>query len=305
VHAGSFAPNRKYCVSRLCLSPLPSQHALITSSFYNRKYDEFKSHYDLMRQEKRAGNKAKMKSAHDLLDDAARTRGIAHKEHISHLLKRQENGEIASNLPRETLEKQAMTFAFHNQATHIVNAPLSTDQFAELDQSIRDIEHQNGPTMTENHGDMRLYGGTNTPAAQRARNTRITIQQPTPNQRVTASAHHCHSHPSNLPPSRQVPTPRVMFASAAAAATTTAKESVEPTPDYIAEPRNLCDDLVAFGGADETKAIVLRQVSTALNERDEHTVKTAKRWADRGKTAEEIVDGLSNIKRAENGGQQK
>jgi len=128
-----------------------------------------------MRQEKRAGNKAKKKSARDLLDDAARTRGIAHTAHISHLLKRQENGEIASNVPREALEKQAMTFAFHNQATHIVNAPLSTDEFAELDQSIRDIEHQNGPTMT----DMRMYGGTNTPAAQRARNTRITIQQPT------------------------------------------------------------------------------------------------------------------------------
>mmetsp|Transcript_6183 Transcript_6183/g.9582 ORF Transcript_6183/g.9582 Transcript_6183/m.9582 type:complete len:145 (+) Transcript_6183:27-461(+) len=144
-----------------------------------------------------------------------------------------------------------------------------------------------------------MYGGTNTPAAQRARNTRITIQQPTPNQRVTASAHHGHSCPSN------VPTPRVMFEPAAAAATTTAKESVEPTPDYIAEPRDLCDDLVAFGGADETEAIVLRQVSNDLDERNKHTVKTAKRWADRGKTAEEIVDGLSNMKRAENGGQQK
>ena len=150
VHASSFAPNRKYCVFRVCLSPLPSQHALIISCFYNRKYDEIKSHYDLMRQEKRAGNKAKKKSARDLLDDAARTRGIAHTAHISHLLKRQENGEIASNVPREALEKQAMTFAFHNQATHIVNAPLSTDEFAELDQSIRDIEHQNGPTMNNN-----------------------------------------------------------------------------------------------------------------------------------------------------------
>jgi len=97
-----------------------------------------------------------------------------------------------------------------------------------------------------------------------------------------------------------------MFEPAAAAATTTtAKESVEPTPDYIAEPRDLCDDLVAFGGADETEAIVLRQVSNDLDERNKHTVKTAKRWADRGKTAEEIVDGLSNMKRAENGGQQK
>ena len=287
------------------VSPLPSHQAL-TSCFYNRKYEEYSAHFDLVRQQKRADNKARKKAACDLLDDAARTRDIARKAHISHLLKRQENGEIASDVPREALEKQAMTFAFHNQATHLVNSSLSTEQFAELDQSIRDIEHQNGPTITENHGDMRMYGGTNTPATQRARNTRISFPQPTPNQRVTASASHVRSRPNILPPSRGLPTPRAMFEPASAAATTTAKESVEPTPDYIAVPRNLCDDLVGFGDVEnEEEAIVLRQVSGDLNKRNEHTVKTAKRWAKGGKTEEEVVKGLANMKKAENGGQQK
>lgn len=77
---------------------------------------------------------------------------------------------------------------------------------------------------------------------------------------------------------------------------TTAAAAQESTPDYIVEAYYICLDRVAFGNEGEGKAVLLDEVSEALNNRDEKTIQLVKYWIEHGRSAEEVVDGLVNIK---------
>jgi hypothetical protein len=162
-------------------------------------------------------------------------------------------------------------------------------------------------------GDMRTYGGTNTPAKQRARNTGLSslpaasfsaLPPPPPPPLHSMLLHQNVSNPASAfgqsYPYQQVPmtcpTPNALFGSAATNLPEPARKETEPTPDYISEPRDMCDDIVAFGGEDEEQARYLLQVSNDLSEREIMTTKRAQRWSDGGKSTEEVVKGSKKMK---------
>ena len=79
------------------------------------------------------------------------------------------------------------------------------------------------------------------------------------------------------------------------AATSTAQE---PNPDYTVELRHICEDRLGEGEEDECKAILLLDVLDDLDDRDEKTIRLAKRWSDAGNSPGKVVDMLVNIRMA-------
>ena len=223
---------------------------------------------------------------------------MSRRKHLSHLINEQQSGKISSSIPQEKLETQALSVAFHNQAVDIANSNMSPEVYAEIAGAVRDFqEGHGGPSMTEKYGDMRVYGGTTTPAKARASNTGIKVTASTSHARPQQKGHGSSAY--------GLPTPNaITYAQSPQQPGTPGY--IEPpqqpgTPGYIAGLRDHCDDTVAFGTDEsESQEIVLQQVSDDLSNYDSNTVRLAKRWKDAGKTDKEVVGGLTKIKRTRN-----
>ncbi len=282
-----------------------------------RKYNEQYAYYRRQRKNNAKAVKTKKQQAEALLTSAVRTGDLASQTHFKLLRDKQNNGTLDRMIPHDQLQAQAANVGAHANAQYLLSQNLSTGQYEELDSAIRTVEHQGGPTMTESLGDMRGYGGSNTPATQRFRNTGMTrMEQPN---NVTLSGHNQlprPTHPSLLPTpqnlGRRLP-PSLTSATTAAATSSPVsgrqrvafqqQSNTEETPDYIQEPRELLENRIAFGdGSDNEEAYLLGiQVQQNLEDHEKGTVRMAKNWKEReNKTNEEIVEGLIKVQKAKN-----
>jgi hypothetical protein len=110
--------------------------------------------------------------AKDLLDNAARVCNTHCKVAYNISSKKKSLGEIAMSVDDEYLMNAAMHEGFLAQSNNLLSTRVDIDELIELEGAIRKVEHVNGSTYTDLHGDLRMNNdGLYRAAAQRGRNS--------------------------------------------------------------------------------------------------------------------------------------
>ena len=150
---------------------------LLTSiTFSNRTYDKKRLYFSNASSSGHV-NSSQKATAEELLNNAARVREIHSEVAYEISLGRKSRGEIASSVPEDLLMKAVSSEGYLAQANHLVSTGVNADQLMEFESAIRAVDHKNGATWTELHGDLRVNNdGISRAAAQRARNTGISAE---------------------------------------------------------------------------------------------------------------------------------
>ncbi len=95
-------------------------------------------------------------SAKDLLDNAARVCDTHCKVAYNISFKKKSLGEIAMSVDDEYLMNAAMHEGFLAPSNNLLSTGVDIDELIKLEGAICKVEHVNGPTYTDLHGDLRM-----------------------------------------------------------------------------------------------------------------------------------------------------
>jgi hypothetical protein len=136
---------------------------------YGKKRDYFRH---IARSSNNPVELQKKSSAKDLLDNAARVCDMHCKVAYNISSKKKSLGEIAMSVDDEYLMNTAMHEGFLAQSNNLLSTGVDIDELIELKGVICKVEHVNGSTYTDLHGDLRMNDDRlYCAAAQRGRNS--------------------------------------------------------------------------------------------------------------------------------------
>ncbi len=90
------------------------------------------------------------------MDNAARVCNTHCKIAYNISSKKMSLGEIAMSVPNEYLMNAAMHESFLAQSNNLLSTGVDVDELIELEEAIHEVEHVNGSTYTDLHGDSRM-----------------------------------------------------------------------------------------------------------------------------------------------------
>ena len=294
------------------LYPLSSLTHVILSFVFKRNYRDQKSHFTLIRGKGILKEKSGKQEANDFCDKIGRSCGSLLDINIDVLQRNRESGLVSHDTTDVQLKKHAKRSADQTAALTLLNAPLTVAGHAYAANQIKAMENGKGSRWTDDFGEM------NSKAKQRGTNTGLrgantlhldgtseegadykkafknsivdTGKDFDPWEMENAIR---NSEKSELllqqqlprgitPPNMTSRTPTQMFAAAAA----------EETPVEITDVRDAALDEIILEDSDRTK--VLQDVLSSLQRPyDPMAIRANMRLAEKGKSAEERVDGIA------------